>query len=211
LPKKYLSRAQKRNKRKQENQFIESQKGAIHRFFSTPTSVDCDPSDNSVVDGTHDDGHEQNLIEGVLIESATGENMDGGEQNLNAENHVSDNDDGDGEESLLEIFDPRTRDKLDNKRRDILIEKGIMRELDLQFPIDNLGIHFSYTFYDRKLSNSEVIDRKWLVYSNHVDKVYYFCCRLFKSNETNTLLAHDGLRDWKHFSVRLHYNLLDLL
>jgi hypothetical protein len=26
---------------------------------------------------------------------------------------------------------------------------------------------------------------------------------LFKSNETNTLLAHDGLRDWKHLSVRL--------
>jgi hypothetical protein len=34
----------------------------VHRFFSTPTThVDCDPSDNPVVDGTHDDRHEQNF------------------------------------------------------------------------------------------------------------------------------------------------------
>jgi hypothetical protein len=44
-------------------------------FFSTPTDVYCDPSDNPVVDGTHDDGHEQNLIEGVPIESAIGERI----------------------------------------------------------------------------------------------------------------------------------------
>jgi hypothetical protein len=36
---KHLSGAQKRNKRKQENQLIESQKGAIHRFFSASTNV----------------------------------------------------------------------------------------------------------------------------------------------------------------------------
>jgi hypothetical protein len=70
-----------------------------------------------------------------------------------------------------------------------------MRELNLQFPKDNLGRHSSYTFYQRKLSNSKIVDRKWLVYFKHVDEVYCFCCRLFKSNETKSLLAHAGLSD----------------
>jgi hypothetical protein len=91
LHKKHLSGALKRNKRKREDQFIESQKGAIHKFFSTPTNVDCDPSDNPEVDDTHDDESEQNfndevhinedctgeqnLVVGVLIEAATGDKI----------------------------------------------------------------------------------------------------------------------------------------
>ncbi|KAL5647885.1 hypothetical protein ACJX0J_042240, partial [Zea mays] len=191
LPTKYLSGAQKRNKRKRENQFIESQKGAIHRFFSASTNVPPkdNPKDLEEDDhDTHDQEQEQNLDE-VQI------NQD------DEDNQVIQ--DGDGEESFSEIFDPKTWDNLDNKRRDILIEKGPMRELNLEFPKDNLGRHFSYTFYQRKLSNSEIVDRKWLVYSKHVDKVYCFCCRLFKSNETKSLLAHAGLSDWKHLSGRL--------
>jgi hypothetical protein len=68
-----------------------------------------------------------NVVVGVPIEAAPGgQNLDdGGEQNLNTENHANDSEDGDGEESLSEIFDPRTWDKLDNKRRDFLIEKGL--------------------------------------------------------------------------------------
>ena len=44
--------------------------------------------------------------------------------------------------SLLSLFDPRTWDNLDNSKRDILIEKGPVRELDLEFPIDVTGRHF---------------------------------------------------------------------
>ena len=53
------------------------------------------------------------------------------------------------------------------------------------------------------MCNGETVDRKWLIYSKHLDKVYCFCCKLFKSHGNINLLANERLRDWKRIGDRL--------
>ncbi|KAI3524212.1 hypothetical protein L1887_02864 [Cichorium endivia] len=107
--------------------------------------------------------------------------------------------------SDFNIFDPRVWDKLDSKMKDLLIEKGPNREIETNtiFPKDAFGRHFSNEFFIRKLRDGDVCDRKWLVYSKELDKVFCFCCKLFKNVRTKSKLAFEGLNDWKHLSETL--------
>lgn len=54
LPKKHLSGSQKRKKRKQDDLLIESQRGALHKFFSSSSNANADVN----VNVNEDDGQE---------------------------------------------------------------------------------------------------------------------------------------------------------
>ena len=61
----------------------------------------------------------------------------------------------------LDIYDPKTWNNLDNKTRDLLVEKCPIKEIIVNFPLDGNSRHFSHSHYTRILPNGENQDRKW--------------------------------------------------
>ncbi|XBH96973.1 hypothetical protein VPH35_087270 [Triticum aestivum] len=111
----------------------------------------------------------------------------------------------DEEQVSVDIYDPSNWGNLDNKARDILVEKGPkMEEENNKYPLDENSRHFSYShYYSRKMSNGEVRDRKWLVFSKHTKKVFRFRCKLFNSDKCKSAMGNDGSCDWRHINERL--------
>ncbi|KAK4593638.1 hypothetical protein RGQ29_017659 [Quercus rubra] len=104
------------------------------------------------------------------------------------------------------IYDPSQWENIDTKLRDLLVEKGPIRDNDLKFPLDNDHRHFSTTFYFKKLSNWEKFDRRWLVYSKDLDKAFCFCCKLFNSTthgSSTNQLTNEGTNDWRNISNKI--------
>ncbi|XP_070675849.1 uncharacterized protein [Malus domestica] len=102
------------------------------------------------------------------------------------------------------IYDPQIWNSLDPKWIDLLAEKSPARDLSIEKgPKDQFNRRFNTTFYTRYLSNREKYDRDWLVYSKDVNKVFCFCCKLFKKLPLKGQLANEGYKDWTHFNVRL--------
>jgi len=199
LPKKHLFGSEKGKKRNEE--LIKSQHGPLDKFvFKKVDTQENVPNDVPSLENNNNEN---------LDHENENEEID---DNSNVFNDVSNAydienlcDDCEQEIPHIDIYDPRNWENFDNTSRDILVEKGHTREMNLNFSNDKYLRHFSYANYSTKLSNGEISDRKWLVYCKHVDKVYCFCCKLFKSSTSSklSLLASEGLNDWKHISQRL--------
>ena len=71
------------------------------------------------------------------------------------------------------------------------MKRGPFRENVITFPKDSENRHFSSAYYIRHLANGEKSDRKWLIYSISLDKVFCFCCKLFKQERNNIQLANE--------------------
>ena len=114
---KFASSSEKRRKKKRQDELIESQKGAMDRFIQKKTPG---PSRNTeelaiVIVEQQDEGISQENM-----------NISDDDNNVSRENSpVTDH-----EELVfsIDIYDPRNWENLDNKARDILVEKGPIRE-----------------------------------------------------------------------------------
>lgn len=89
---------------------------------------------------------------------------------------------------------------MSNINRVQIIEKGPIRVENYTFPIQKItGRKFSVANFNKIMSNGEVVDRRWLVYSKTTDRVYCYVCKLFEPT-LNTCLANVGCDDWGHLS-----------
>ncbi|KAL6190410.1 hypothetical protein ACLB2K_036808 [Fragaria x ananassa] len=212
-------------KKRKEECFKKSQSGALDKFvFKRPqceenqskkNDMNFNNVENNVEDpiGAVDTENVEDLMQEETIEEEDdAENV----ENPMQEEPMEEEDDVPIEEPSLNsndgdipfnINDPRNWDNLDAKWRDLLVKNGPVRDMLIgKGPKDGLKRRFSSEFYSKYLPNGEKHHRDWLVYSKDIDKVFCFCCKLFKNKPLPSQLAHDGLRDWGHlaFSLKTH-------
>ncbi|XP_028116344.1 uncharacterized protein LOC114314100 [Camellia sinensis] len=62
---------------------------------------------------------------------------------------------------------------------------------------------FNVEYGHLNINDPKKQDRKWLVYSDASNKVFCFCCELFKEDGNKTQLVTNGFKDWKNLGHRL--------
>ena len=186
----------KKEKRKEKNEeFIQSQIGAMDKFLGSNINNNKKSSIKDFVDEEFENENvqrEDNMsIENESLVDHEQENLEN-EENRN-EQHENIN--TKCEPLHLDISYPGNWKTLDQNLIDLLVKRGSSRKNVITFPKDSENRHFSYAYYIRHLANGEKSDRKWLIYSILLDKVFCFYCKLFKQEGNNIQLANEGIND----------------
>jgi len=186
---KHVSGFEKLKKRRRDEEMVNSQKGALEKFLKKKDIV------------MNEEVHENKNGETVVEKSR---NTMGNEENIGDCNEIEIEEEVNNHtnDEYINIYDPGQWNNIDNNFRDMLVEKGPIRESDVSFPKDENSRHFAHSYYLRKLPNGEKHDRRWLIYSKDLDKVYCFCCKLFNIHNKNQF-GDEGTNDWRNLSKKL--------
>ncbi|XP_023762714.2 uncharacterized protein LOC111911155 [Lactuca sativa] len=105
---------------------------------------------------------------------------------------------------LVDICDPKRWEKLNYDEIKLLVEKGPKIDTSIMYgPYDKFGRRFSAALYTITLPNLEKCDREWLVYSKEQDRVFCFCCKVFRKGISKGKLDGEGYADWHHVTTRV--------
>lgn len=80
---------------------------------------------------------------------------------------------------------------------------SIKRVDSFLFPKDCNNLHFGSSHYTWVVENRHIFYRRWLVYSIFLDIIIFFCCKLFKNEETLSRmgnLGNDGYKYWRNMT-----------
>nr|XP_043612077.1 zinc finger MYM-type protein 5-like [Erigeron canadensis] len=215
VPRKQPSGAQNRKRKRQQEELTQSLQGSLNRFL-----VRHESNNNNEHNIDENNRDENNVDENNVDENNVDENNDQGNniddnenedartfednENQNPTKESNRNLENDCDVGVnYNIFDVRVWDSLNSKMKDLIAIKWPVRETNLSYPVDKVGRRFSCLHYVRNLRNGDTSDRKWLAYSKEVDKVFCFCCKLFKTATTRSQLGSEGINDWKHLSDTL--------
>lgn len=197
------SGAEKRKRKKTQEKQLESQKGSICKYLKVD---DIAVMDNAEAEQTEEKNESTEIAQMIALHHIP--NISSDLTSTKEHEPVEDDEIEIIEKEIKSVLDDNsetidwndigcwTLNFKNSKKCDFLVKKGPMRIVNHIFPLTN-GRRFSVVHYNRKLSNCETLDRRWLVYSIHTDKAFCFCCKIF-SNSVNAF-SRDGYDNWKNF------------
>ena len=200
--------------------FVESQKGDIDKFIKMNKKNELENTGKSFLNEEHKNinlGEDNNVNIGKdnnkivnkdnNFDSETQDNnFDSQTNDSNSNSQTQDNENEIARQNdfnIKNIYDPSQWKDIDTKLSDLLVEKGPIRITDINFPKGKYSRHFSVSYYIQKLSNGEKHERRWLIYSTNLDRVFCFCSKLFNVISCTSKLGNKGSRDWRNLSVKL--------
>ncbi|KAF2886394.1 hypothetical protein ILUMI_19779 [Ignelater luminosus] len=93
--------------------------------------------------------------------------------------------------------------RMSSEARHILVERDPHQIKEFEFPINKERRRFSPSHYLKVLSNGEVVERSWLIYSVTNDAVFCFCCILFDNSSASSDWPKKGYSDWGNLITAL--------